>query len=31
MIDAGMDIARLNFAHGDHKGHGQMLEKFREA
>jgi pyruvate kinase len=31
MIDAGMDIARMNFAHGDHKLHGQMLEKFREA
>lgn len=31
MLDSGMNIARLNFSHGDHKGHGLMVEKLREA
>jgi pyruvate kinase len=31
MLDAGMNVARLNFSHGDHKSHGYMLEKLREA
>lgn len=22
MLDSGMDVARLNFSHGDHKTHG---------
>merc|ERR1719163_334530 len=31
MLDAGMNIARLNFSHGDHKGHAQSLDNLREA
>jgi len=31
MIDAGMDVARLNFSHGDHKTHGQTVENLKEA
>ena len=26
-----MNIARLNFSHGDHKGHGKSLDNLREA
>ena len=26
-----MNIARLNFSHGDHKTHGQSLDNLREA
>lgn len=26
---AGMDVARLNFSHGDHKQHGKNLERIR--
>merc|ERR1719163_2049778 len=31
MLDAGMNVARLNFSHGDHKVHGQSVENLREA
>ena len=31
MLDAGMNVARLNFSHGDHKTHGQSVENLREA
>ena len=31
MLESGMNIARLNFSHGDHKTHGTMVEKLREA
>merc|ERR1712166_1217464 len=30
MIDAGMDVACLNFAQGDHKSHGQELDNIRD-
>lgn len=30
MIDAGMDVARLNFSHGDHSDHQTMYEMVRE-
>ena len=29
MLRSGMDVARLNFSHGTHEGHAQMLAKFR--
>jgi len=31
LIDAGMGICRLNFSHGDHKGHGETVERIKEA
>jgi pyruvate kinase len=31
MIDAGMDVARLNFSHGDHGFHRQTARRVREA
>jgi hypothetical protein len=31
LIDAGMNIARLNFSHGDHEGHGACIARIREA
>ncbi len=30
MLAAGMDVARLNFSHGDHETHAQMLQMLRE-
>lgn len=30
LIEAGMNVARLNFSHGDHEGHGKMLHTLRE-
>jgi len=31
MLDAGMNIARLNFSHGDHTSHGKSLDNLRAA
>jgi pyruvate kinase len=31
MIDRGMDVARLNFSHGDHAGHRATLNRIKEA
>ncbi len=31
MIEAGMNVARLNFSHGDFEGHGEVIRKIRAA
>ena len=31
LIDAGLNVARLNFSHGDHAGHHRRLERVRAA
>jgi len=31
MIDAGMNISRLNFSHGDHESHGKQADNLRAA
>lgn len=31
LMETGMDVARLNFSHGDHEGHGKVLERLRTA
>lgn len=31
LIDAGMNVARLNFSHGDHATHGETLSRLRGA
>jgi pyruvate kinase len=31
MMDAGMDAVRLNFSHGDHAAHRQLVERVRKA
>jgi len=30
LVDAGMNVARLNFSHGTHEGHGQWIRRIRE-
>ncbi|WIA15846.1 hypothetical protein OEZ85_012601 [Tetradesmus obliquus] len=29
LLDAGMNVARFNFSHGDHAGHGEVLQRLR--
>ena len=31
LIDAGMNVARLNFSHGDHARHGESVAAIRKA
>jgi pyruvate kinase len=31
MVEAGMDVARLNFSHGTHEGHREVMGHIREA
>jgi len=31
MLESGMSVARLNFSHGDHKVHGETVDRLREA
>jgi len=31
LIDAGLNVARFNFSHGDHAGHKACLDRLREA
>lgn len=31
LIDLGMNVARLNFSHGDHETHGRTVENIKEA
>lgn len=31
LIEAGMNVARLNFSHGDHVEHGERIKNIREA
>lgn len=31
LIDAGMNVARLNFSHGDYEEHGKRIQNIREA
>jgi pyruvate kinase len=30
LMDAGMNVARFNFSHGDHAGHGEVLQRLRQ-
>jgi hypothetical protein len=29
-MDSGMNVARFNFSHGDHKSHGEVLDRLRK-
>jgi pyruvate kinase len=31
LLDAGMNVMRMNFSHGDHSSHLEVLERFRKA
>ena len=31
LIESGMNVARLNFSHGDHEEHGARIKNIREA
>ena len=31
LIDAGVDVFRLNFSHGTHESHGELIQRIREA
>ena len=31
LIEAGMNVARFNFSHGDHDGHKACLDRLRQA
>ena len=31
LVEAGMDVARLNFSHGDHESHRRMVRRLRAA
>ena len=30
LLDAGMNVMRMNFSHGSHEGHYEVLQKFRK-
>ena len=30
LLDAGLNVLRLNFSHGDQEGHGAVLDRFRK-
>ena len=31
LMETGMNVARLNFSHGEHEGHGKTLDRIRQA
>ena len=31
LMTAGMDVARINFSHGNHEGHTRVIQNLREA
>jgi pyruvate kinase len=31
LVEAGMDVARLNFSHGTHEGHAKVIKRVRKA